>query len=356
MIGGSKSRATLKQIAKYCGVSHTTVSMVINQNPRISAETREKVMAAIKKHNYYPNVAARSLVMSRTNTIGIFGTMFDSPYYNEIIRGIEMECRHANVDLKIYNCNGSLEDYNEINERILGERRIDSVIALSVPMEDAVLKRFQDEELPLIILQPVAIEGPNHLLQNVPTLHAEDRKGIYKAVNYLLSLGHKKIGFVNGPEHLKICQDRLAGYREALRDNNIPYLEENVVYSHVRPDAFTMDAGYQVGRELLERIPDLTAICCVSDTMAIGVIKAVRHKGKSVPEDVSIVGFDDTYVARLADPSLTTLHQPLLEMGKASVSVAHNILNKKPIEYLHLGFDVELIIRESTGKPRKNNK
>jgi DNA-binding LacI/PurR family transcriptional regulator len=117
-----------------------------------------------------------------------------------------------------------------------------------------------------------------------------------------------------------------------------------------------MDAGYQVAKEVLENNPDITAICCVSDTMAIGVIKAVRHRGKSVPEDVSIIGFDDTYVARLADPSLTTLHQPLLEMGKASVALAHAYLNKKPIEYLHRGFDVELIIRESTGKPRKAGK
>ncbi len=353
MINGGKSRATLKQIAKYCGVSHTTVSMVINQNPRISADTREKVMAAIKKYNYYPNVAARSLVMSRTNTIGIFGTMFDSPYYNEIIRGIEMECRHANVDLKIYNCNGSLEDYNEINERILGERRIDAVIALSVPMEDAVLQRFQNEELPLIILQPVAIEGPNHILEKIPTLQAEDHKGIYKAVAYLISLGHKKIGFVNGPEHLKICQDRLAGYRDALRDNNIPFQDQFVAYSHFRPDAFTMDAGYQLGKELMDRIPEITAICCVSDTMAIGVIKAARQRGWLVPEDLSIIGFDDTYVARLADPSLTTLHQPLLEMGKASVILAQNFLSKKPLDYLHRGYDVDLIIRESTGKPRK---
>ncbi len=355
MINENKARSTLKQIAKFCGVSHTTVSMVINQNPRISPETREKVMAAIKKFNYYPNVAARSLVMSRTNTIGIFGTMFDSPYYNEIIRGIEMECRHANVDLKIYNCNGSLEDFNDIYDRILGERRIDAIIALSVPMEDAVLERFQKEELPLIILQPVAIEGPNHLLENIPTLQAEDQKGIYKAISYLISLGHKKIGFINGPEHLKICQDRLTGYRDALRDNNIPFQDYLVAYSHVRPDAFTMDAGYQLSKDLLDQFPDMTAICCVSDTMAIGVIKAARQKGRSVPADLSIIGFDDTYVARLADPSLTTLHQPLLEMGKSSVIIAHSILNKKNVEYLHRGFDVELIIRESTAKPRKKS-
>ena len=343
----------MKQIAKFCGVSHTTVSMVVNRNPRISSVTTEKVMAAIKKFNYYPNLAARDLVMSRTNTIGIFGTMFDSPYYNEIIRGIEMECRHFNVDLKIYNCNGTLEDFNDIYDRILGERRIDAIIALSVPMEDAVLERFQKEELPLIILQPVAIEGPNHLLEKIPILQAEDRKGTYKAVTCLISLGHKKIGFVNGPEDLKICQDRLTGYREGLRDNNIPFLEDFVAYSHFRPDAFTMEAGFQLANGLLDKFPDLTAICCVSDTMAIGAIKAVRRKGRSVPEDVSIIGFDDTYVARLADPALTTLHQPLLEMGKSSVTIAYSILNKKPVEYLHRGFDVELIIRESTGKPRK---
>ena len=348
-----KSRPTLKQIAKFCGVSHTTVSMVVNRNPRISSVTTEKVMAAIKKFNYHPNLAARDLVMSRTNTIGIFGTMFDSPYYNEIIRGIEMECRHFNVDLKIYNCNGTLEDFNDIYDRILGERRIDAIIALSVPMEDAVLERFQKEELPLIILQPVAIEGPNHLLEKIPILQAEDRKGTYKAVTCLISLGHKKIGFVNGPEDLKICRDRLTGYREGLRDNNIPFLEDFVAYSHFRPDAFTMEAGFQLANELLDKFPDLTAICCVSDTMAIGAIKAVRRKGRSVPEDVSIIGFDDTYVARLADPALTTLHQPLLEMGKSSVTIAYSILNKKPVEYLHRGFDVELIIRESTGKPRK---
>jgi DNA-binding LacI/PurR family transcriptional regulator len=114
-----------------------------------------------------------------------------------------------------------------------------------------------------------------------------------------------------------------------------------------------MDAGYQLAKELLDRLPDLTAICCVSDTMAIGAIKAVRRKGLSVPGDVSIIGFDDTYVARLADPALTTLHQPLLEMGKAAVTSAYSILSKKPVEYMHMEFDVELIIRESTAIPRK---
>ncbi len=353
MMNVNKTRPTLKQIAKFCGVSHTTVSMVVNRNPRISPVTAEKVMAAIKKFNYYPNMAARDLVMSRTNTIGIFGTMFDSPYYNEIIRGIEMECRRSNVDLKIYNCNGTLEDFNDIYDRILGERRIDAIISLSVPMEDAVLERFKKEDLPLIILQPVALEGPGHLLEKIPILQAEDRKGTYKAVTYLISLGHKKIGFVNGPEDLKICQDRLSGYRDGFRDNQIPFQEHFVAYSHFRPDAFTMDAGFQLANELLDRNPDLTALCCVADTMAIGAIKAVRRKGLSVPGDVSVIGFDDTYVARLADPALTTLHQPLLEMGKAAVGIAYSILSKKPVEYPHMDFDVELIIRESTGKPRK---
>ncbi len=346
---GNKPRATLKQIAKLCGVSHTTVSMVINNNPRISAETREKVLAAIKKYNYYPNVAARSLVMSRTNTIGIIGTLFHSPYYTEVIRGIEMECRRTGLELKIYNCDGSLEEYNDLYNRVLGERRIDCVVAISVSIEDAVLERFICEEMPLVVLQPVA--ESNHLLEKIPTVFTEDQKGIQKAVSHLISLGHKKIGFIDGPEYMKICQDRMHGYQQALKEHGITYNEQYVLHSNLIPDPFTFDAGYQAAKVLLGRMPDVTAICCVSDAMALGTMKAGRQKGRKVPEELSVTGFDDTFIARLSDPSLTTLRQPLFEMGQASVSLAHAVLNHQTIDPLHRGFETELVIRESSVKP-----
>jgi DNA-binding LacI/PurR family transcriptional regulator len=347
-----KTRATLKQIAKMCGVSHTTVSMVINNNPRISEETRVKVLAAIKKYNYYPNVAARSLVMSRTNTIGIIGTLFHSPYYTEVIRGIEMESRRTGLDLKIYNCDGSLEEYKDLYDRVLGERRIDCVIAISVSIEDVVLERFLQAEMPLVVLQPVAER--NRLLEGIPVVYTEDFKGMEKVVDHLISLGHRKVGFIDGPEYMKICQDRMHGYQQALKDRGIPSNDQFVLHSNLIPDPFTFDAGYTAARVLLNRSPELTAICCVSDAMALGTMKAARQKGRKIPEDLSVTGFDDTFIARLSDPSLTTLRQPLFEMGQASVSLAHAVLNRQTIDPIHRGFETELVIRESTVKPARS--
>jgi DNA-binding LacI/PurR family transcriptional regulator len=346
----SSTRSTLKEIAKYCGVSHTTVSMVINNSERISKETRQKVLDAIQKFNYRPNLVARSLVTSRTNNIGIFGTMFDSPYYNEIIRGIEMESRNGRMDLKIYNCNGSLDEFNEIYDRILGERRIDVVIALSVPMERKVMEQFEAEHLPVIILEPILDLG--NLIDTIPTIHVEGEFGLYQATKYLISLGHRQIGLVNGPSYMQFCQERLQGYQRALKEAKMNFSEKNIFFSELKPDPFTMEAGFKATQLLLAQNPELTAICCISDTMAIGVVKAIRKEGKEIPRDISVIGFDDTYVARLSDPALTTLHQPLLEIGKLAVQLAYKTIQQAKMEKHQYQFKPELIIRESTAPPR----
>jgi DNA-binding LacI/PurR family transcriptional regulator len=212
-----RPRATLKQIAKFCGVSHTTVSMVINNSPRISPETRDKVLAAIKKFNYHPNAAARSLVMSRTNTIGLVGTMFASPYYNEIVHGIEMECRHLGLDIKIYNAEQTGADYKEAYDKIFGERSCDVIIAISMPLTEQVVERFKGEEMPLVVLQPVLVAGRQ--FEDVPTVFIDDRKGMAKAVSYLIQLGHRKIGLLNGRRLYRHLQPaRPLRVRGRLRD------------------------------------------------------------------------------------------------------------------------------------------
>lgn len=339
-----RPRATLKQIAKHCNVSHTTVSMVINNSPRISPETREKVLAAIKKFNYHPNAAARSLVMSRTNTLGLVGTMFASPYYNEIIHGIEMECRHLGLDIKIYNAEQTGADFSEAYDKIFGERSCDVIIAISMPMNDEVVERFQKEDMSLVVLQPVL--EPGKAYGNVPTVFIDDKKGIDKAVSYLVQVGHKQIGLLNGPTSLVTCRDRQDAYLQALKEHGLPATDENVAVCNL-PDPFVFEAGYVAANELYDKNPKITAVCCVSDPMALGAIKFFRQKGLSVPEDVSVIGYDDTYIARLTDPALTTLHQPLFEMGKQAVIMAHSIVNNLPLATQHKSFETELVVRES---------
>jgi len=339
-----RPRATLKQIAKHCNVSHTTVSMVINNSPRISPETREKVLAAIKKFNYHPNAAARSLVMSRTNTIGLVGTMFASPYYNDIIHGIEMECRHLGLDIKIYNAEQTGADFSEAYDKIFGERSCDVIIAISMPMNEEVVERFQKEDMALVMLQPVLQSGKAS--DKVPMVYIDDKKGMYKAVSYLIKMGHKKIGLLNGPPSLMTCRDRQDAYLQALKDNGLPANEDLVAICNL-PDPFVFEAGYVAANELFDKTPKITAVCCVSDPMALGAIKFFRQKGKSVPVDISVIGYDDTYIARLTDPALTTLHQPLFEMGKQAVVMAHSIVNNLPIQPAHKSFETELVVRES---------
>jgi LacI family transcriptional regulator len=345
-----RPRATLKQIAKHCGVSHTTVSMVINNSPRISPETREKVLVAIKKFNYHPHAAARSLVMSRTNTIGLVGTMFASPYYNDIIHGIEMECRHLGLDIKIYNAEQTGADFSEAYDKIFGERSCDVIITISMPMNDEVVDRFQKEDMALVMLQPVLEAGKAS--DKVPTIFIDDKKGIYKAVSYLINVGHKRIGLLNGPTTLMTCRDRQEAYLQALKDHGLPSTDEFVATCNL-PDPFVFEAGYVAANELYDKNPQITAVCCVSDPMALGAIKFYRQKGISVPDDMSVIGYDDTYIARLTDPALTTLHQPLFEMGKQAVTMAHAIVNNLPIQSIHKSFETELVVRESV-KPATN--
>jgi LacI family transcriptional regulator len=249
--------------------------------------------------------------MSRTNTIGLVGTMFASPYYNDIIHGIEMDAAiWASTSRSTTPSRPA--PISEAYDKIFGERSCDVIIAISMPMNEEVVERFQKEDMALVMLQPVLQSGKAS--DKVPMVYIDDKKGMYKAVSYLIKMGHKKIGLLNGPPSLMTCRDRQDAYLQALKDNGLPANEDLVAICNL-PDPFVFEAGYVAANELFDKNPKITAVCCVSDPMALGAIKFFRQKGKSVPVDISVIGYDDTYIARLTDPALTTLHQPSSRWG-----------------------------------------
>jgi DNA-binding LacI/PurR family transcriptional regulator len=151
---------------------------------------------------------------------------------------------------------------------------------------------------------------------------------------------------LNGPVGVTACRDRQEAYLQALKDHGLSASEDLIATCNL-PDPFVFEAGYVAANELYDKNPKITAVCCVSDPMALGAIKFYRQKGMSVPQDMSVIGYDDTYIARLTDPALTTLHQPLFEMGKQAVIMAHAIINSLPLQSEHKSFETELVVRES---------
>lgn len=349
-------RMTLKAVADYLGVSHTTVSMVINNHPRISPKTRQRVLEAIRKFNFYPNLAARHLVRSRTDTIGVVGTMFAepytvAPYYVEILHGLETETRALRVDLKLYNATGEAEDYENLYRKIVGERRTDAVVLLSTPFSAKVLETFQTEGVPIVVFRPQSRDFT--LPISVPLLEMDDAAGFESVVQHLLDLGHRRIGLINGPSHWTFCRDRRLGYEKALRERGVEIKPQYMRSVEKEAGALTAQTGEELATQLLREHPEITALACVADLVAWGAIRAARRLGRRVPQDLSVTGYDDVYLAKLADPPLTTVRQPLFEMGREAARLAKQLACGEPVPAGPRYFSTELRVRESTAPPSK---
>jgi LacI family transcriptional regulator len=331
---------TIKDIAKAAGVSVTTVSRALNGYSDVKELTRQKIAAVAKEMNYSPNTLARSLVMNKSQTIGLLVSGFTKEsvkdnFTVEVLAGVNECTSEMNYDLVLFNTNSSMQREKTYTQ-LCRERRVDGVIIQGIRTDDPYLKEVVDSDIPCVLIDiPISSDRVGYVT-------TDNELGADKAVQHLLELGHRNIGMVNGHEYAFVSQKRLNGYKRALENAGIPYQPEFVVDGSFKED----EANY-VTKALLMKQPEITALFCASDLMAIGATKAAQELGKKVPEDISIIGYDDILLASYVSPALTTIAQNKFQLGFEAARMLLDLLTKgdQPKQVI---LNTELKVREST--------
>ena len=305
-----QSRTTIMDVAARAGVSRQTVSRVVNNKGEVSEPTRDRVLAAIEELGYRPNAAARSMVMGRTCTLGCISPSLIDYTFAHIIDSAQAEARR----LGYFVLAGSARTESEV-EPLLEEmlhRQVDGLLVLN-PHADGRYRHF----LPLIE-KGMAVVYLNNTPRGeaISSVHCDDRDGGYQATRYLLDLGHTDIATILGPGNEECSLDRLDGHRQALSDVGVRYLPELT-----RQGDWSATSGYRATQHLLAAGHPISAIFAQNDQMAVGAIRALREAGRRLPNDVSVIGFDDIPLASYFDPPLTTLRQPMRETGERAVQL-----------------------------------
>ncbi len=332
---------TLEDIARLAHVSRSTVSRVINQHESVSDEVRQRVWQVVGETGFHPNQAARALVTQRTYVIGLViprstSTFFADPYFPRLTQGIAEACNRANYTLSLY-LFYSEEDEKRLFPRITRKGLVDGIIIQATQAADKLFTQLANSDVPYIVA------GRPAQVSNVSYVDVDNVGGAHSAVRYLVRLGRRRIGHIAGPFNTTVGVDRVEGYRAALAESGL-MLDENLISE----GDFTEDGGYFCARRLLAYHPD--ALFIAADQMALGAIRAIREAGLRVPEDISIVSFDDLPPAVLATPPLTTVRQPIRRLGLRLVETLLDIIENGPTPPRHVLFDTELVIRASCGE------
>jgi LacI family transcriptional regulator len=328
---------TIREVAERANVSPTTVSHVINKTRFVSKETRERVLLAMKELGYQPNELARSLRSGKTFTIGLILPDNSNPYFAEISRGIEASAFEA--DYSVILCN--TEDNQEREEfyiDLLLKKQVDGLIFVAAGDRSDSLYSLARRKIPVIIVDR-NVPGPE-----VDAVLGDNVSGGLAAVRYLIKLGHQRIACITGPSNVTPSSGRITGYRKALDEVGIPVDETLLLHGN-----FRIESGEQNALELLQRPNRPSAIFACNDLMAIGAMRAASRLGLHIPQDISIVGYDDIELARYVTPLLTTVYQPKSTMGQVAVKLLleriENIDRPKQVKILQ----PELVVRESCG-------
>ncbi len=333
---------TIRDVAQTAGVSIKTVSRVLNDEPFVRDETRGKVMAAINDLGFVTNLSAKRLAKGQALAIGLLYHNASWHYILDVQRGVLDTARVAGYSTLMHPCDSARPtDVRDILA-LVTQRQVDGLI-FSPPADNAksLLESLDQTGIPFVRLTPFDRE------RAWPYVTATDRIGAYEMTRYLLSLGHRRIGYVFGIPEGRASHDRFAGYREALVEAGVAYDEILVRYGN---DHF--DAGCEAARSLLSLTPRPTAIFCSNDEMASGVCGATQDMGLRVPGDVSVAGFDDVPLARQIWPPLTTVCQPIYDIAVAATRLLLGLLSHHAPPDLHQEIPTRLIIRQSTAAPK----
>lgn len=330
--------ATIDDVAKLAGVSTATVSRVFNNKPWVSEKTRQKVLKAVEELGYKPSMPARSLALKKTNTIGLIVPDIPNPYYAEVVRGIEDVCSAYKYNVILCNADNKREKEFQYIE-MLKNRWVDGIIFHCDYFSEEHYRIFKNNNIKVVL-------AGRTTKFDVPYVEIDNFKAAYDAVSYLISLGHERIGIIHGPlEGMKETVDsvdRLKGYKQALMDNGLTVYEDLIKEAN-----FKYKGGYKAAMEMLKGKITPTAIFAISDIMAMGAINAIFDSGLSCPEDVSVIGFDNIDLSQATRPALTTVAQPMYEIGAMAARMLIKIINGEKIDKYQIILKHKLVERDS---------
>jgi LacI family transcriptional regulator len=335
-------RLTIRQIADLAGVSIATVSRVLNGRNDVSDETREVVNRVIRENGYTANRSARGLSAGRTGLVGVLVPLVYPAYFSAILAGVAEAL--SEQDLRVVLSPTGHEHDREVTllERLMHGLTDGALIVLPEESSEE-LERLVDQGYRFVVVDPLM-----PLAERIPSVSAAHTAGAHQAMRHLLELGHRRIAAITGPAGWVATEDRRRGYHAALAAAGIlpePELE-------VEAD-FEIAGGREAARDLLDLAQPPTAIFAFNDNHAIGAIQAARERDLRVPEDLSLVGFDDVEHATIVSPALTTVRQPLAEMGRTAVSLLIRLLERQRFETLRVELGTRLVVRDSTAPPRR---
>ncbi|GAB2567636.1 substrate-binding domain-containing protein [Gracilibacillus alcaliphilus] len=324
--------ATIKDVAKLAGVAVSTASYALNNNGRISQETKEKVLEAARVLHYRKNGMASDLKRTRTNTIALILSDLSGPFYSELIKGVQDIATANGFDLIACSSIGGTQS---TAVKFLMEKRVDGAIILANNISDTVTLQASQGGLPLVVLDR-KVQG-----EHVYHVEVDNEDGSFKAVEYLIQQGHRHIAFIGGPSDSYDNKKRLKGYQKALVKHQIAEQSK----WNLKGD-FTKQGGYKATRLLIAQGELPSAIFYGNDEMAIGGLQAFKESRIRVPEDISIIGFDDIQLSEYVSPTLTTVKQPKYEVGALAVHLILQLLEGKQINEQYK-LSTELVIRDS---------
>jgi DNA-binding LacI/PurR family transcriptional regulator len=333
-----KARPTIYDVARLAGVSTATVSRALNDTGQIAPPTRAAIDAAIEQLGYHPNTAARSLVTRSTQTLALLLPDITNPFYAELVRGIQERALEAGHTMLLCTTEGDPER-EEQYLNLLRAKQVDGVLVDGLVLPPPRITRFVRDGLPIVCLD----RDIDSTL--VPLVQVDNRLGARLATQHLLDLGHRVVAHVTGPAGLGISEQRIAGFRAA--HNALGY---NVDERLIAVGSFTEEGGYEATQELLES-REFTALFAANDLSAIGALRALVDARLEVPNDVSVVGFDDIRLAQFTIPPLTTVHQPASAIARTATELLLELAAGRSVTQMRHLLAPELVVRESTAAP-----
>jgi DNA-binding LacI/PurR family transcriptional regulator len=339
---GKPAKMDIRSVAALARVSIATVSRTINRVPSVDAKIAKRVWSAIEKLQYFPNTQARALVSGRTRLLGLIVSEITNPFFPELIQSFEDAAVSHGYEILISSTNYDPKRVELCVRRML-ERNVEGAAVMTFGIEQPMLEQLAARRLPLVFVD-VRPERPF-----TTALVVDYQKGIREAVQHLAVMGHKDIAFISGPLHVHSAHSRLQAFRKAMREIGSRPADELMVEGN-----HTADGGFEATQKLLLRPAQPTAILCSNDMTALGALRAFQEKGLRVPEDISIIGFDDIHIAQYTAPPLTTIRMSCATLAENAVDALLEHIENRDDRLISTtrSITTSLVVRQTTGYPR----
>lgn len=331
---------TIQEVAEKAGVAPITVSRVLNNSGYVRASTRARVEAAAAELNYVPNSLARSLRSQRTHILALLLADLANPFWTTVARGVEDVANRQGFSVIL--CNTDEKEHKQAEYiAVLLSKRVDGFLLVPTAAELEPVQMIQRQNTPVVVIDRTLTNS------QVDTVRGDTYGGAYQLTNHLLALGHRRIAVLAGPRHISTSIERIAGVTRALHEAQVDLDETLVIHGE-----YTMESGYRMAAQVLPAAP--TAIVAVNNFIAIGIGRYLRERSVQVPQEVSVVGFDDLPISWQSEPFLTVAVQPAYDMGRfATELLLQRIVGTATASYQELVLPVEIIVRQSTGPVRQ---